>query len=179
MVTTVIGAFNFFIILCFVDYQLAVRTPSTRPHTPSHIHQHIIQPHLTHKLPHNILKAPSQAALPEKPLKRRVSRLHSPPPTIAGETSPRLIPQLPDPTHSQPPPRGTRIEPAVPPGLDHRLDLPTLQETIRLPRVIGTVPKNPGHPDIPPRSLNEPGEGPRRRRRRGKGPRRRPRHILI
>ena len=65
----------------------------TPPVYPSHVHQHIIESHLTHQLPDDALKAPGEAKLTKQPLKRRISSLHSPPPTIpdkrlTGENDP-------------------------------------------------------------------------------------------
>jgi len=76
---------------------MAVKAFSTHPHppaNPSHVHKHIIQRHLTRQLPRYTLQAPSEAVLPEDPLKRRVRRLHRPPPPVAGETRPPVVAEV-------------------------------------------------------------------------------------
>jgi len=94
--------------------------------------------------------------LPEDPLKRRISSLHSPPLPITREPGPRLIPQIPAQLH-RPPPRGRpHIQPAVPPRLDDRLDAPRLQEPVHVPRVVGPIPVDLGHPHVPLRLLHQP-----------------------
>ena len=144
--------------LCIVDLVKSLRVLSTQAHIP-HIFTNILY---NETLPASSLamfsKLLARLCSPNNRLERRVRGLHSPPSPIPHPLSPPLIAQLPDQLHGPTPTRMTPIRPPVPPRLNHHIDPQALQQTVDPRRVVGAVPEEPSHTDIPPRFFNQAGK---------------------